>query len=148
MHKNCTGTWFIKTNQFSQQFDQLAAQITSGQNWSQRPNFDQIAWSKRSVLNRRRNEGISKPHWQETNRFLLNEFEFIHAVLTYYVSIYLDNVFFNSSNVPCQQFPVKFTADHKSVPRTVLRTPKINSNFTQWILIFFKVCITNSSLFF
>ena len=43
MHKYCTATWLVETNQFSQKFDQLAAVPTSYQIWSQGPNFDQIA---------------------------------------------------------------------------------------------------------
>ena len=31
MQKYCTGTWFVETNQFSQNFDQLAALLESDQ---------------------------------------------------------------------------------------------------------------------
>ena len=37
-----------------QNFDQATALPESGQNWSQRPNFDHFVWSKWSLLNRRR----------------------------------------------------------------------------------------------
>ena len=36
----------------SQNFDQTTALLENGQNWSQRPSFDHLAQSKRSLLNK------------------------------------------------------------------------------------------------
>ena len=43
MHKYCNGTSLVETNQFSQNIDQLAALLTSGQDWSPGRSFDPIA---------------------------------------------------------------------------------------------------------
>ena len=62
MHKYCTGTCLAKTNQFSQNFDQLATLLASGQKWSQGLNFDHFSQSNRSPPNGSTKDGKPKPH--------------------------------------------------------------------------------------